>query len=75
MLLSRHSNGSRFGLHVILPIDYPNNKSLKHKNMEKDKDSNHQKVGEQVQSEGLKAENDSSISSASHCRTVKIMSL
>lgn len=75
MLLSRHTNGTRFGLYVILPIDCPHNKSLKHRNMEKDKDSNHRKVGEKVQSEELTAENDFSISSASHCRTVKIMSL
>lgn len=49
--MSRHSNGSRFGPRVTLLIDCPNNKSLKHRDMEKNKDSNHQKVGEKVQGE------------------------
>lgn len=51
ILASRHSNGSRFVPAVILPIDCPNNKSLKHGNREKDKGSNYQKGGR-----GLRAE-------------------
>lgn len=43
--------------------------------MKKDKGSNYQKVGEKIQDKGFGAKNDSSISSASHCGIVKIMSL
>ena len=38
--MSRHSDGSRFGPYVIFLIDYPNIKSLKHRNTEKSKVSN-----------------------------------
>lgn len=52
ILASRHSNGPRFVPAVILPIDCPNNKSLKHGDREKDKGSNYRKGGR----EGLGAE-------------------
>lgn len=58
-----------------MPIACPNNKRLKHGNVKKDRGSNYQKVGEKIQDKGFGAKNDSSISSASHCGIVKIMSL
>ena len=73
--MSRHSDGSRFGPYVIFLIDYPNIKSLKHRNTEKSKGSNTKRWERSYKGRGLGAENDNSVSSASHCRTVKIMSL
>lgn len=37
ILVAGLSNGSRFCPYVIFLIDFPNNKSLKYRNMEKDR--------------------------------------